>query len=105
MSKEKLLEILSDKSARDDERDDAAIDLGCFDGNDVKNVLFQVANDLRENEMIRASCGESLAQIWIRNNYYDIDYLLILQDIAKVEALAIIKADKPTWYQEYLEKK
>lgn len=99
MSKEKLLEILLDKTARDDERDDAAIDLGRYD---VKNTLFHFANDLKEDEMLRASCGKSLAEIWIRNNHCDIDNLLKLQDIAKIEALEKIKADKPTWYQEYL---
>jgi hypothetical protein len=64
----------------------------------------RVANDLTEDYLIRASCGETLAEIWITNNQFDLDSLLKLIDVAKSEALGLIKSKKPNWYEEYLKR-
>ncbi len=83
-----LIEIVLDVTASDAERDDAAIDLG-FVSNDpsVQAALLTIANDKDTDEMIRASCGESLAQIWMKNNEFDLNNLSRLAGIAHVEAL------------------
>ncbi|WP_214752557.1 hypothetical protein [Exiguobacterium sp. s16] len=86
------IEILLDQTASDAERDDAAMDLG-FSLNEeaVEVALLTVANDETVDEMIRASCGESLAQIWIAQNQVSREKLALLTGIARDEAMALIK--------------
>ncbi|WP_214762184.1 MULTISPECIES: hypothetical protein [Exiguobacterium] len=87
-----LIEILLDKTASDTERDDAAIDLGnVSDDKKVEVALLTVANDEGTDEMIRASCGESLAQIWITHNQVSREKIVLLTGIAMDEAMALIK--------------
>jgi hypothetical protein len=100
----KFIDLLLDKTAYELERDYAATFLVRYDSNEVKDALFRVANDLTDSEDIRFSCGESLADIWIRTNQFDLDSLLKLQDIAKVRALEIIIIEKENWYVEYLKR-
>lgn len=61
-----LVGLLLDREARIDERDDAAIDLAKSDDPQVITSLPAVASDALENETISSSCGESLAEIAIR---------------------------------------
>ncbi|TCI37550.1 hypothetical protein EVJ29_05850 [Exiguobacterium sp. SH4S7] len=87
-----LIGILVDKTANDAERDDAAIDLGFISNNEaVEIALLTVANDEGTDEMIRESCGESLAQIWIENNVLNLKNISLLTGIAFFEALEIFK--------------
>ncbi|OGX78160.1 hypothetical protein A6395_13585 [Exiguobacterium sp. SH31] len=87
-----LIGILVDKTANDAERDDAAIDLGFISNNEaIEIALLTVANDEGTDEMIRASCGESLAQIWIENNVLNLKNISLLTGIAFFEALEIFK--------------
>ncbi|WP_114165803.1 hypothetical protein [Exiguobacterium sp. TNDT2] len=87
-----LIEILLDKTASDADRDDAAIDLGDIsDDEEVEVALLTVANDEGTDEMIRASCGESLARIWVRQNQVSREKLALLTGIALEEAVGIIK--------------
>lgn len=66
MDKESLLEILFGPTSSDAEKDDAVIELGsnCQDDETV-DMLIKVSNDRNHDEMIAASCGESIAQIWL----------------------------------------
>ncbi|WP_215190842.1 hypothetical protein [Exiguobacterium sp. s7] len=88
------IEILLDQTASDAERDDAAMDLG-FSLNEeaVEIALLTVANDETVDEMIRASCGESLAQIWIAHNQVSREKLSLLTGIALGEAISMIKSE------------
>ena len=61
-----LIAILLDPSARADERDDAAMDLSEFATPAVESALLAVAIDLHAPAVVRDSCGESLALIWLR---------------------------------------
>ncbi|KAB2861535.1 MAG: hypothetical protein F9K39_13045 [Exiguobacterium chiriqhucha] len=89
-----LIEILLDKTASDAERDDAAIDLGyILEDEDVEAALLTVANDEKTDEMIRASCGESLAQIWIAHNQVSREKLALLTGVALLEAISMIKSE------------
>lgn len=89
-----LIEILLDKTASDAERDDAAIDLGYIsEDEDVEAALLTVANDEEADEMIRASCGESLAQIWIAHNQVSREKLSLLMGVALEEAMSMIKSE------------
>lgn len=85
---ENLISILLDPSARADERDDAAMDLSGYDSEAVENALARVACDQAVPEIVRASCGESLAEIWVRRGNVNHQILAALSGVPKVEALA-----------------
>ncbi|TCI23417.1 hypothetical protein [Exiguobacterium sp. SL-9] len=88
------IEILLDQMASDAERDDAAIDLGYISEDEaVEAALLTVVQDEKTDEMIRASCGESLAQIWIVQNQVSHEKLALLTGIARDEAMSVIKKE------------
>lgn len=85
-----LISILEDQNASVADRDDAAIDLGKHDEKEVEDALVRVAISLGDsNDIIVASCGESLGEIWKRKNKYDasIEEKLPIQAVAELIAL------------------
>lgn len=101
--KSELIAVLLDSTAREDERDDAAMDLADFDGYDVVEALYTVAADQSlQSEMIKGSCGESLASIWIRTGTIDFELLSRLEGTAKTEALWSIKVNRSDWYNTFV---
>ncbi|WP_059053622.1 hypothetical protein [Paenibacillus senegalimassiliensis] len=68
---EKLIEILLDESASDSERDDVAMDLSEYHHETVIEALMVTANQDLTDDMIQASCGESLAMILIKNERFE----------------------------------
>ena len=86
MDKEKLIQLLLDEQVDDATRDDCAIDLSEFIDDEVVIALISVANNLKDEEMVRESCGESLAEIWIKKNQINYDVLNNLQEPARSEA-------------------
>jgi hypothetical protein len=104
MKKEKLLEILKDPTASDAEKDDAVIELGInFQDAETVDILIQLSNDSNYDEMIAASCGEYLGHIWLTTQQISYEKLSHLKGIALTEALSQIKAQRPDWYETYLE--
>lgn len=102
MDKESLLEILLDPTTSDAEKDDAVIELGNnFQDDDTIDILIKLSNDSNFDEMIAASCGESIAHIWLTNQRIDYAKLLNLKGITLTEALSLIKAQRPDWYKTY----
>ncbi len=101
--KEKLIAVIYNDASRDDEIDDAVMDLSKFDDDDVIQILMEVANDASFDNMIRASAGESLADIWIRKSIVDYKQLASLTEIALKEALALIKSKRADWYTTFSE--
>jgi HEAT repeat protein len=61
-----LIFLLNDDSARIDERDDAAIDLGHFDDPAALDALIAFAQRHDQDDVVAGACGESIAQIWER---------------------------------------
>ncbi|WP_066069677.1 hypothetical protein [Neobacillus soli] len=104
MDKAKLIEILLDEQVDDATRDDCAIYLSEFIDDKVVSALISVANNLKDEKMVRASCGESLAENWIRKNQINYDVLNSLEEPARTEALGILRHNKPEWYLEYEER-
>lgn len=96
-TKELLLQVLTDMTASEAERDDAAMDLGKFDGEDVVRILVEVASDPSTEEMVCSSCGESLAEIFIRRGFIENDLLKKLRPEALCEATGLIKSKHPDW--------
>ncbi|WP_196594985.1 hypothetical protein [Pectinatus frisingensis] len=102
MDKKSLLEILLDPTTSDAEKDDAVIELGNnFQDDDTIDVLIKVSKDGNCDEMIEASCGESIAYIWLTNQRIDYEKLSNLKGITLTEALSLIKAQRPDWYKTY----
>jgi hypothetical protein len=87
---QKLVEILVSDTARIDERDDAAIDLANFDDTYALNALILVASSTKEPEMLLASCGESIGEIWKRRGIRDNDILEKITPTAKREIKALL---------------
>ncbi|WP_339274059.1 hypothetical protein MKY59_23690 [Paenibacillus sp. FSL W8-0426] len=104
MNKESLMKILLDPKSNDAEKDDAIIDLGTnFQDDETIDFLINISNNNNYDEMIAASCGESLAHIWIMTQRIDYEKILKLKGSALSEALALIRAQRPDWYKNYLD--
>lgn len=69
-----LVAVLLDRSARIDERDDAAMYLARSNDDAAVAALLGIASDPDEDELLRASSGESLAQIFVRSGRSDRAY-------------------------------
>lgn len=90
-----LIGVLLDSSAREDERDDAAMDLGRYDDDKALAALAGVASNFAENETVLDSCGESTGKILVKKQKYDKNLLDSLAPIAKNAAQSFIKEVKP----------
>ncbi len=93
-----LIHTLLDPTARDDERDDAAMDLGRCDDDRALNALLQVASNPNEDRMILDSCGSSIAEILLKKDGCQKKILDNLAPIAKEAAYSLIEIEKPGWY-------
>lgn len=91
------IKTLLDTNARVDQRDDAAMDLGRYDDDQVLNALITVAFNPYEDMSILDVCGGSIAAILIRRNEFRKDIIQKLCDPARHEAESYIKNDKPEW--------
>ena len=92
-----LISVLLDPAARADERDDAAIDLGGFDSPEAEAALLKCLADHPGHEVVRASCGASLAEIWCRRGSLARDDYAGLPEPALAEATAVIRRERPEW--------
>ncbi|NOU93273.1 hypothetical protein GC093_08585 [Paenibacillus sp. LMG 31456] len=93
----KLIDILIDTTASDAERDDAAIDLSNYSNNEIIFALLYTARDNNVDDMIKASCGESLAIIFITINTFRTEIYELLDGISKTEFVNYIKHNKKEW--------
>jgi hypothetical protein len=90
-----MIEILLDKSAREDEREDAAMDLRQFNDIRVLRALFKVASDPDE-EFLFSDCSESIAEICTAMNYFDENSFRKLVPYAQKIVFQMIMARNPT---------
>jgi HEAT repeat protein len=97
---DQLINILFSKTAREDERDDAAMDLGSFNDERALAALMRIASNLDEDEMILDSCGESIGEILIKREKFDSSAIETLAPIAKSAAYSFIKGMKPEWLEK-----
>ena len=91
-----LVSVLLDPDARTDERDDAAMDLSSYSEPEVEDALVKAGCDPTTPEIVLASCGESLAEIWIRRGQFNRRVLDSLSPVARSEALAYLEAKART---------
>ena len=90
-----LVATLLDRATRIDERDDAAAYLGGSDDAAARTALLQVASDPAEDELVVATCGESLAQIFVRTGQLDHAWLTQLRPIALNEVIPWVRRERP----------
>lgn len=101
-----LAEVLLDKTARWDERDNAAMDLRKYDDDEGLRALIQVACS-PEDDLILDSCGESIEEIWVRRGIYDLSTLNRMTAYAQKSALAVLRYNRKDWEEQlasFLEK-
>src|SRR3989339_1677488 len=94
-----LIEILLDRTASLDERDDAAMDLG--ECNDLRalSALVKIASKPSVNDHhILDVCGESIARILVKQNDLRNDFIDELPHKIKEEVLLLVKSKKPEWF-------
>ncbi|MEZ4223522.1 MAG: hypothetical protein R3B13_21420 [Polyangiaceae bacterium] len=94
---ESLISLLLDPSASVAERDDAAMDLAAFTQPEAEHALLKVALGPSTPELVVASCGESLAEIWCRRAETLPEAFSNLPDVAKHEARGYIQQVRPDW--------
>lgn len=89
---EGLISVLLDLTAEFSERDDAATDQGEFDDESALGALCQIADNHKEDEILAASCGESIAQIWLRRGFCDRQMLEYFHPAASSEIMALVSS-------------
>jgi hypothetical protein len=92
-----LIEVLLDVTAAEADCDDAAMDLAAYDEPEVEEALIHVGADSSTPNAVAASCGESLAEIWIRKKALNLEALKRLQGDACKEAIGLIRVKEPLW--------
>jgi hypothetical protein len=90
-----LISVLLDGTAREDERDDAAMDLSAFDEPEVHAALARVATDPAESELVAGSAGESLAELWAARGAVDRAVFERLVPVARAEAAGVLGRRAP----------
>ena len=90
-----VIELL-DNTAREDERHDAAMDLGEYDSDEAISALAKVASDPNEEDIIVDSCAESMAEIWVRMNKFNEYLFKKLSPLAKNIISKLILSKNPT---------
>ena len=94
---EGLIDVLIDNTARPDERDDAAMDLGRFNDDRALNALLRVGSNPNEDEMILDSCGDSIGEILVKKGKYDPTFINNLAPVARSALYSFIKEARPEW--------
>lgn len=98
---EGLISVLLDSSATEAERDDAAMDLAIYDDSEALQALLKVATTEDEEEIFMDVCGESIAEIWIRNESFDPTACDKLKNPARKAVLDMIVKFKLEWIERY----
>lgn len=95
---ERLAAVLLDSNASVSERDDAAMDLGEINSDVALDALVKTASSRFErDDIVLASCGESIASIWLARGRFDSATFTRLAPVAQAEARALMKARRPEW--------
>jgi len=97
-----LIEVLLDPDAREDEVDDAAMDLGDFDDDNALDALIFAANQSHISEWyILQNIGESIFDIWNKRNSFSPEIYNSLNDSAKDGFYRSMCAFRPEWIEKY----
>jgi hypothetical protein len=97
-----LVEILLDKTAREDERDDAAIDLRAYKDKRALEALIMIASDPNEDDVMVDTCAESIGEILIGMEYFDEISFKKMVPFAQKIVFGFIVSHKPEIIPKYL---
>jgi HEAT repeat protein len=92
---ELLVNILLDKTAREDERDDAAMYLGEYPDTRALDALIQVASDPSEDFSIVDNCAVSIGDIYMKLNTFDENSFKKMTPFAQKIVFSSIMEEKP----------
>lgn len=87
-----LVDVLTDRGARREERDTAAAQLSTSDAPEALRALVSVASDATEPDALLDRCGASLAAVWSRNGTLDPGVLEALAERARATLLRTFDA-------------
>jgi hypothetical protein len=90
-----LVGILDDPAAREDEKDDAAMDLEDFSGPLVESCLIRIIRAEDFTSVLAQQCAESLGGIWARVGRVDPAFMAELRGPAKDEVFGILGIRAP----------
>jgi hypothetical protein len=96
-----LAEILLDDTASPFDKDDAAMDLDFFDEDIALQTLLKITTGEIADPAIVDVCGESIAQIWLRKNQFDLKTYQRLLPVARREVYDAVWGNKPEWVETY----
>jgi hypothetical protein len=68
------------------------MDLSAYSGSEVEAALLRAGCDPTTPDLVAASCGESLAELWMRRGAIDAAALESLPPAARAEAVALLRA-------------
>jgi len=98
--KQYLIKFLLDQTVDLGARDDCAMDLADFNDEEALQALYKCASDPNEDNIIQSSCGESLAEIMVRNSLLNRKYITGLSAHAFDELKSYFAKNKPEWFNE-----
>jgi hypothetical protein len=99
-----LIDILLDKTAREDERDDAAIDLRVHKDVRALDALTKIASDPNEDDVIIDSCAESIGEICVAMNLFNENSFRKMVPFAQKIVFGFIMAHSPKLINQPLKK-
>jgi len=91
-----LIDILSDKNAREDERGDAAIDLRCYEDKRAIEALFEVASNPQEDDVIADNAAESLGDLCVKMHFFDEKKILKMPSFTQKIVVGYILSHNPS---------
>lgn len=95
-----LVDILLNINARVDERDDAAMDLSAYDDKRALDALITVVKRNDDENFIMSTCGESIAEILVRQKAYKKEVVELIKGLNKTAKAAVewtFQAYDPSW--------
>jgi len=95
-----LIDILYDEKAPEDERHDAAMDIGSIGDMRALKALIPIASNSNESDVILDACGESIAEIFVKLDFYDPNIIDQLDSLAKSTANAYLISHRPEWFEK-----
>ncbi len=90
-----LIDVLLDKTAREDERGDAAIDLRAYKDVRALEALTKIASDPNEDDVILDNCAESVGEICVATNIFDENSFRRMIPFAQKIVFGFIMAHRP----------
>lgn len=100
-----LIDVLVDKTAREDERGDAAIDLRAHKDIRALDALTKIASDPDEDDVIVDNCAESIGEICVAMNLFDENSFRKMIPFAQKIIFGFIMAHSPNLINQPLRNK